>query len=119
MPEGIGNVPAIHMGNRYKTIPSDQTPGPGQYDISSPDRGRSFTIKGRNHSNDHESLSPGPAAYSPNFGQTRKSSPSPTIGMRLPDKKPKDSAGYYLLPPMNRGPSYTIGLRESCDVCIL
>ena len=118
MPQGIGNVPAIHVGNRYQPHQPDQTPGPGQYDYT-PERGHSFTIKHRNTGPQGGPQSPGPAAYSPNFGQTRRSSPSPTIGIRYPEQKPKESAGYYMLPPINRGPKYTIGLRETCDVCIL
>ena len=118
MPEGIGHVPPIHVGNRYRARSIDPTPGPGQYDIHS-ERGHAFTIKNRTNTDMGGPQSPGPAAYSPSFKQTRRSVPSPTIGIRYPEQKPKQGAGYYLLPPMNRGPQFTIGLRESCDVCIL
>ena len=119
MPEGIGHVPPIHVGNRYRARSIDQTPGPGQYDIQNTERGRSFTIKHRTNMDFGGPQSPGPAAYSPSIKQTRRSVPSPTIGIRYPEQKPKQSAGYYLLPQLNRGPQFTIGLRESCDVCIL
>jgi hypothetical protein len=88
-------------------------PGPAHYVIN-PSFSReapAFTLKGR-VGRDEVNENPSPDKYNPDWVKTRRSSVIPAIRMRPKDGKPEERAGYYELPKLFGGRSYTIKGRE-------
>ena len=92
-------------------------PGPGAYEISPrfANDANKYTLKSRTGISTTD-ISPGPAAYSPDFTKVKKSAPRASMHIRPKDKGPEQTPGYVDLGSTLHGPSYTIGRRESIDV---
>ncbi|OHT04919.1 hypothetical protein TRFO_27477 [Tritrichomonas foetus] len=120
VPPGIGSDARKNsMHVRTQEIPDDRirNPGPGAYD-SSPRFGHDslkYSLRGRT-AKDYGDVSPGPAAYTPNFRATRKTSPAASMHIRPKEPERQQTPGYLKLPSTFSGPRYTIGNRETLDM---
>ena len=110
----------LHL--RTDELPDDRlrNPGPGAYE-SSPrfgSQGLKYTMRGRT-AKDPDDISPGPAAYSPDFKVTKKKSPSPTLHIRPKEPERDQTPGYRKLPSTFNGPRYSIGQRDTLDFMLM
>ena len=112
----------ISMSYRHSEVRDSRAdnPGPGAYDVQPKfaKEATAYTLKGRTKNQwESESISPGPAAYSPDYSKVRKSAPSPTMHIRPQQRTVEETPGYVDLGSTLSGPKYTIGNRETLDVC--
>jgi hypothetical protein len=92
-------------------------PGPGAYEHS-PRFGNEavkYTLKSRVGLG-IQNLSPGPAAYSPDYTKTKVRMPAASMHIRPNDPKPDATSGYLKLPSTLAGPKWSIGVRDDIDV---
>jgi hypothetical protein len=74
-----------------------------------------YTLRSRNAPGEQH-LSPGPAAYTPDYMKTRVSIPASTMHIRPKDAVPDQTAGYVQLASTLGGPKWAIGGRDDLEV---
>lgn len=119
-PPGLANPKrGVSISSRYYQREDDVTPGPGDYETTTGflNSNRAITIHGtRERSVSVAGVSPGPAAYYPNFNTTRPKSPAfKILGARYNPKRDRSGEYVYLGSTLS-GPKYTISPRCGLDV---
>jgi hypothetical protein len=97
--------------------PRLDNPGPGTYDYSPrfATDSQKYTLKSR-VGVPAERVSPGPAAYSPDYTKTKGTAPSATLHIRPSDRQPDQTPGYVDPPSTLGGPKWVIGGRDPLDL---
>lgn len=119
-----GRVP----GGEFKRIERrnpNLTPGPGPaaYDVHLKDfagDGRGGSRMSGSHDFGFSTVvSPGPAAYNPNFKAIFPKAPESTFHTRPQTKEPEVTPGYRTLGSTLSGPRFTLKGRDGGDVCVV
>jgi hypothetical protein len=112
-----GQKNSLHVRVSGSRDPRADNPGPGAYDYSPrfATDSQKYTLKSR-VGIPAESVSPGPAAYSPDYRKTKTAAPSATLHIRPAARRLDETPGYVDLPSTLGGPKWVIGGRDTLDV---
>jgi hypothetical protein len=111
------------LSSRYADArdPRADNPGPGAYSIAPKfaNEGAKSTLHQRTSGGGPDHCSPGPAAYSPDYGAAQPRSPSASLHIRPKDPSRDQTPGYVDLGSTFSSRGWTIGLREPLDLIVV